>query len=194
LKCEKYLICVLLSIWSAFFQLGSLHGQNIGVDTTTVLQDTTPTKRTTFFDIFSGNPGRAALYSLVVPGGGQAYNKKWWKVPVAIGIDGLALSNVFFNKSNFKKYDGIYKNLLAGGKDPDFFSPTDVKPIRDAYRQRYEYAWVYFGIAHLVTVFDAFVDRHLIEFDISEDLTYFDKNLNTSGATPIICITIPINW
>jgi hypothetical protein len=40
-----------------------------------------------FFSIFKGKPGKAALYSLIIPGGGQIYNKKWWKVPLALGID-----------------------------------------------------------------------------------------------------------
>jgi len=45
-----------------------------------------------FFSLFKGEPGRAALYSLVIPGGGQFYNRRWWKVPLAIGADVTAVS------------------------------------------------------------------------------------------------------
>ena len=165
---------------------------NIAASDTISVVDTTHS-RNTFFTLFRGNPGKAALFSLIIPGGGQAYNKKWWKIPIAIGIDGVAYYNVYFNKSLYKKYDDIYITLANGGKHPDFFSKQDVSPLRSAYRQKYEYAWLYFGIAHLVTVFDAFVDRHLIEFDISENLTYQHPALNTLPVSNIISITIPIN-
>lgn len=172
--------------------VGALCQNNTTAADTISVSDTTK-KSNTFFTLFRGKPGRAALYSLVIPGGGQAYNKKWWKVPLAIGIDGVAYYNVYFNQTLYKRYDNIYKTLAAGGSHPDFFSASDVAPLRSSYRQKYEYAWLYFGIAHMVTVFDAFVDRHLIEFDISQDLSVLPSEFQTLPVSNIISVSIPLS-
>lgn len=162
---------------------------NIKSDSTTVEPEV---RRNTFFSIFNGNPGKAAFYSLVIPGGGQFYNKKWLKVPLALGLDGAAIGWIVLNKRKYNQYDDIFKDLLTGGKNPFFKSPSDVNVLRKAYKSRVEYAWVYFGIAHLITVFDAFVDRHLIEFDIENDIVY-NSPLNTANAFEIVSIKIPLN-
>lgn len=148
--------------------------------------------RNTFFSIFNGNPGKAAFYSLVIPAGGQIYNKKWLKVPLALGLDGAAVGWIVYNKTRYNEYDGIFRDLLVGKPNEFFSSPADVNVLRRAYKSRVEYAWVYFGIAHLITVFDAFVDRHLIEFDIDNDIVYHSP-LNTANAFEIVSIKIPLS-
>ena len=164
---------------------------------TEIKQDTSTgepiVRRNTFFSIFNGNPGKAALYSLVIPAGGQVYNKKWLKVPLALGLDGAAIGWVIYNKGKYNLYDGIFRDLLNGGANEFFSSPADVNVLRRAYKSRVEYAWVYFGIAHLITVFDAFVDRHLIEFDIENDIVY-KSPLNTANAFEIVSVKIPLSW
>jgi Family of unknown function (DUF5683) len=185
-------IFLLLFSFTTFNLFCQIDQENVFVesDTSKVGKTTEKNKRNTFLTIFEGNPGRAALYSLVIPGAGQAYNKKWLKIPLALAIDGAAGYWVYFTRKEYNYYDDIYRSLLAGGVNPQFKSPRDVEPFRSAWLQRKEYAWVYMSIAHLVTVLDAYVDRHLIEFDISEDLTH--HNYQQSGAYPIIGITIPI--
>ncbi len=144
---------------------------------TVVNPDTTQqvsTKRNGFFDIFSGKPGKAALFSLLIPGGGQAYNKRYWKIPIAISIDAYTMYVARFYHNLYNQYDAAFNTMLV---DPDFTfrgftSASELKLYRDEYRRRMEYGYVYFGVAHLVTVIDAFVDRHLMNFDISEDLSF----------------------
>ena len=190
---QKFSILLVVMLISCFVQ-AQIDVENVFIqrDTTDIGKETTPApKRNTFLSIFEGRPGRAALFSLVIPGGGQAYNKKFWKIPLAWGIDGAAGYWVYFTDERFKFYDGIYRDLLAGKTNDFFRNSRDVEPARNAWRQRKEYAWVYMGIAHLVTVFDAYVDRHLIEFDINEDLT--THNYFEVGAFPIVSITIPLD-
>lgn len=146
--------------------------------------------RNTFLTLFNGKPGKAALIGLVIPSGGQAYNKKWIKIPIALGIDGAAGYWVYYTRNQFKEYDIIYKSLLDGKTHPDFNSVSDVQDVRSAWRQRSEYAWVYMTIAHLVTVFDAYVDRHLLEFDIDDDISQLYTPI---GATPLFGIRIPLD-
>jgi hypothetical protein len=190
----KQILISLFFTFSSITVIGQIDQENVFInkDTTSIGESSIKNNRNTFFSIFEGKPGRAALYSLIIPGGGQAYNKKWFKIPLALGIDGAAGYYVYYTRNNFNIADKIYRDLLAGGTNEFFKSANDVVPLRSAWRQRMEYAWVYMGIAHLVTVLDAFVDRHLIEFDISEDLTH--HNYPATGAYPIIGITIPIGY
>lgn len=170
-------------IYITFWMIGTtvLWGQNdvstvpeIPQDTTT--QDTIYTKRNTFKEIFSGKPGRAAFYSLIIPGGGQIYNKKWLKLPLTYVVEGGAATWLIINNSFYQEYDGIFNSFVANnGVDPNLSdnirTQQQAKSIRDSYRKTTEYAWVFLGLAHLYNVFDAYVDRHLMDFDISEDLT-----------------------
>ncbi len=143
-------------------------------------------KRNTFSTIFSGKPGRAALYSLLIPSGGQVYNKKWWKVPLAIGIDGYFVYNLSNKYAEFRKYDAIVTDYNNGISNPDV-PESSARNFRAQARTNREYAWVYLIVGHLVTVFDAYVDRHLLDFDISPDLTF-----GSSPAT-LITLTVPLS-
>lgn len=174
------------------FQLATLCAQTdtLNLSEGPELQDTTTkeVKRNTFKTIFRGNPGRAAFYSLVIPAGGQIYNKKWWKVPLALGIEAGTMTWAITSRQQFKKFDNIWQDLNNGIIDNEFnfTKPSDVVSIRSRARQQMEYSWVFILVGKLVTVFDAYVDRHLIEFDISEDLSGL-SNL------PSFNIRIPLN-
>ena len=190
----KYFIVFILVLFTSALLEAQIDVENVfnNKDTTTIGEETNPApKRNTFLSIFEGRPGKAALFSLVIPGGGQAYNKKWWKIPLAWGIDGAAGYWVYHTAKGYKYYDTIYRDLLAGKGNEFFRNARDVEAVRSSWRQRKEYAWVYMGIAHLVTVFDAYVDRHLIEFDINEDLT--SHNYSEIGAFPLVGVSIPLD-
>jgi len=62
-------------------------------------------------------PAKAAFYSAVLPGLGQAYNKKYWKIPIVYGALGTSTYFYFKNNSDFKRYRRAYKNRLAGKQD-----------------------------------------------------------------------------
>lgn len=141
-----------------------IQSDTIVVDSTV---QTTKDDRNTFLDLFKGKPGRAALYATLLPGGGQIYNRKWWKVPLAIGLDGFLLYNVIDSRNDYKKYQDQYRQALID----DDGTAARKKLFRDSARKRYDYARVYLIIGHLVTVVDAYVDRHLMDFDISDDLS-----------------------
>lgn len=143
-------------------------------------------KRNTFKLLFSGKPGKAALYSLIFPSGGQIYNKKWLKVPLALGVDGYFLYNLINKQKIYNDYNDIVNIYNNGGTYPDISEQAALN-FRAAARTNREYAWVYFIVGHLVTVFDAYVDRHLMDFDISPDLTL------VGGPSAGISLTIPLN-
>ena len=161
------------------------------INTDTIAIDSTLPKVNTFKVIFSGEPGKAALYSFIVPGGGQIYNKKWWKVPLAIGIDGWFTYKYITHRKDFKKFDKIFKDYIAGIQNPEY-SMADAQSQRDISRRNKEYGLVYMILGHLVTVFDAYVDRHLMDFDTSENLSSLPPS-NYNNELTLISFKIPLN-
>ncbi len=161
-------------------------------DTTDAAIDTL-VKGNAFFKLFKGTPGKAALLSLVVPGGGQAYNKSWWKVPIAIGIDAGAIWWLVDNQKKYKTFNEAYLGLL-NDDIPDYRGVTDpavIKNVRDNYNKRRQLAYIWLIIGHLVTVFDAFVDNHLQDFDVSDDLSFEMKGGDGYGTR--LSLVVPLH-
>ena len=131
-------------------------------------------RRNGLLTIFRGKPGKAALFGLIIPAGGQAYNRKYWKIPLALGVDGWGVYNYVFNTQKFNEWNDAL--IALNNNDIDSYkglsSPSQVKTIRDGYRQRKEYGILLMVGAHVLTIAEAFVDRHLMDFDISDDLSF----------------------
>jgi hypothetical protein len=178
-----FIFCVLISLHVCAQQPTNRTtiGEKSTPDSTAV--DTTK-RRNTFAVIFNGKPGKAALYSLILPGGGQIYNKRWWKVPLAWGVDGVLAYNLVQNKKLFKKYDDIFYAYIniKGYQNPLSFD--NAKNFRSQARQRLEYSYLYLIIGHIVTVFEAYVDRHLMDFDIDTNISLGKHNLLNTYQEP----------
>lgn len=139
-------------------------------------------------------PARAAFYSAVVPGLGQAYNKRYWKIPIVYG--GMA-SGIYFYTTNNKDYNrfrNAYKRRLAGYKDDEFFGNGNEPVIsndrlinaqRYAQKNRNLSLMVTAGF-YLLNIIDANVDAHLKQYEVFDDLTLqpsFDIDPINSKAT-----------
>lgn len=190
---QRWRTIVILST-TYLLTLSTVMGQNIDlidpnkqvVDTANTVEDTII--KNAFLSLFKGKPGKAMLLGLVVPSGGQIYNKRWWKVPLALGIEGLLINNIYINQTQYTTYRDLVVEGLKNQIDPSLISAYRIR--RDAYRQRSEYAWVVGIIGHLVIAMEAYVDRHLMTFDVSEDLSLMYRQY---GASPFITINIPLN-
>ncbi len=121
------------------------------------------------------DPKKAAWYSAAVPGLGQAYNKKYWKIPVVWGgIAGFA----YFIDWNNDQYQFYSKNLIyeTQGNQPGFENETSLeasilKSARDQYRRNRDMLVIFGVIFYMLNIVDAHVDAHLIEFDVNQNLT-----------------------
>jgi len=164
--------------------------ESTGRDSTTIVSNT-------FFDIFEGDPGRAAFYGLILPGGGQIYNRKWWKLPIVYALESGLIWWIYDSSKQYREFQTAYifnlNNPTAMPMDVNGETRTNVlKSERDKYRKQREYSWVFFIGGHLITIFEAFIDRHLMEFDVSDDLTF--SPLSTGlGVMPGVTYTIPLN-
>ncbi|HNP68796.1 MAG TPA: DUF5683 domain-containing protein [Aequorivita sp.] len=126
-------------------------------------------------------PAKAAFYSAVVPGLGQAYNKKYWKIPIIYA--GMA-AGVYFYKQQDDDYDrfrNAYKRRLAGYDDDEFQGISSERLINaQKSAQKNKSISIIVTVAfYLLNVVDANVDAHLRQYEVSEDLSLqpnFDYN------------------
>lgn len=119
-------------------------------------------------------PNKAAWYSAAIPGLGQAYNKKYWKIPVVwAGIAGFA----YFINWNNDQYQYFRKNLIyETEQNPDFPNETPLeastlKSGRDQYRRTRDMLVIFSVLFYMLNIVDAHVDAHLIEFDVNQSLS-----------------------
>jgi hypothetical protein len=147
-------------------------------DTTAAASAGQPTR---FWRTFWGdypNPRTAVVLSLVAPGAGQVYNKKWWKVPLAHGALGAL---VYSEVVNVRQYRALRDNYRWLVDDDPATNPTEppysqldavaLRRYRDQWRRRVELNAIGIALAYFLIAADAFVDAHLARFDVSEDLS-----------------------
>jgi hypothetical protein len=150
-----------------------------------------------FFD-HSDRPGRkAAFYSFGVPGLGQIYNRKYWKLPIVYGAIGTSL---YFTISNGKEMNRYNEALFLRLRDqPDEFlgvlSEAQLISRRNFYRKNFELMTVLTALFHGLNIVDAVVDAHLFEFDISDDLSFaWQPNLLTGNNRVIPGIHLSLTF
>jgi hypothetical protein len=121
---------------------------------------------------------KASVYSAILPGLGQAYNKKYWKIPVVYAGFGTLY---YFASSNGKlyreartaydyvlnEYDYPIDNQFVGKN----YTAEDLQSIRDYYRRNMELSWIISGLWYVLNIVDATVDAHFFDYDVSDDLT-----------------------
>ena len=137
------------------------------------------------------NPKVATFRSAVLPGWGQLYNKKYWKIPIVYGALGTAAGVFFYNLKTYKllreavkiRYDTSNHNPI----DPSLvnLSTSALVQYRNEYRQNIDYSVLFFLVIWGLNVVDATVDAHLKAFDVSQDVSMkIRPGLNSSGNGP----------
>nr|WP_294938136.1 DUF5683 domain-containing protein [uncultured Flavobacterium sp.] len=122
-------------------------------------------------------PSKAAFYSALVPGLGQVYNKKYWKVPIV--YIGLGAGIYFYSDNNNKyhRYRNEYKKRLNGTSlydDDPYFGPLDNSRLIDGqkfYQRNRDLSAFITAAIYILNIVDANVDAHLMQFNVNENLT-----------------------
>ncbi|MGL2966252.1 DUF5683 domain-containing protein [Flavobacterium sp. XGLA_31] len=118
-------------------------------------------------------PSKAAFYSAIVPGLGQAYNKKYWKIPIVYGAIGTSLYFYISNNKKYHNYRDAYKARLAG--EPDDYQYLDTSRLVQAQRfyQRNRDLSLFVTVGfYILNIVDANVDAHLLQFNVSDKLSF----------------------
>lgn len=124
-------------------------------------------------DIDPLTPAKAAFYSAILPGLGQAYNKKYWKIPLVYGAMGTSLYFYMDSNKKYHQYRDAYKRRLEGYTDDNFSYLDNSRLISgQKYYQRNRDLSALFVIAfYALNIIDANVDAALLQFNVDEKLS-----------------------
>lgn len=120
------------------------------------------------------SPTKAGLYSAVLPGLGQYYNRKYWKIPVVWGVVGAGVGITLWNDKQYHRYRNAFIAELNG--QPHEFS--DIAGItkealgraQDRAKRQRDYAIAVSGLIYILNIVDAVVDAHLYDQKHDSDL------------------------
>lgn len=115
------------------------------------------------------SPKKAALLALV-PGLGQIYNKKYWKLPLVYGALGACIYVVDFNQFYYRSYLDQFNTLLETDS-PNRNTMRQLVEQQNFYRRRRDLSIIITAAVYGLQILDAYVDAHLFHYDISDDLT-----------------------
>jgi hypothetical protein len=125
------------------------------------------------------SPSKAAFYSAVLPGLGQAYNKKYWKIPIVYAAIGTGVYFYIQNDKDYDRYRDAYKRRLAGFTDDEFYGPTPGSPrvtsdglirAQQTLKRNKELSLLVTIGFYALNIIDANVDAHLLQYNVDENL------------------------
>ncbi len=123
-------------------------------------------------------PKKAAYYAAVLPGLGQIYNKKYWKLPILYGGFGVIGYYIDYNNKKYQQFRSAFleKRTLPEDEwtDPLTINVSEDNLERgiDFYRRNRDLLMILLAGVYFIQIVDAHVDAHLMEFDVSENLTF----------------------
>lgn len=124
-------------------------------------------------DIDPLTPAKAAFYSAILPGLGQAYNKKYWKIPLVYGAMGTSMYFYIDNNRKYNQYRDAYKRRLEGYTD-DKFSFLDNSRLvagQKFYQRNRDLSALVTVAFYVLNIIDANVDAAIIQFNVNENLS-----------------------
>ncbi|HMO34311.1 MAG TPA: DUF5683 domain-containing protein [Lacibacter sp.] len=149
--------------------------------TDSLRQPTAPTADTANVSLLRPphSPRKATIRSAILPGWGQVYNKKYWKVPIVYGALGTCVGFFFYNRTEYIAARDAYRYKVDNDPSNDFlidprFRPVDAEAIRryrNDVRQNVDYSVLAFLVCWGLNVVDATVDGHLKSFEVGENLS-----------------------
>ncbi|WP_417939466.1 DUF5683 domain-containing protein [Flagellimonas sediminis] len=125
-------------------------------------------------------PSRAAFYSAIVPGLGQIYNKRYWKVPIVWGAMGTGIYAYSYNNTRYRIARNAFKRRLAGFTDDEFYGDGTTPRVSDeALQEEQESAQRDRDLSLVITIalyalniIDANVDAHLKQYNVDDNLSF----------------------
>ncbi|MGM9733701.1 MAG: DUF5683 domain-containing protein [Prevotella sp.] len=134
------------------------------------------------------NPNRALWLALVIPGGGQIYNRKYWKLPIIYGGMMGCIYALTWNNMMYRDYSQAYLDIMDSDPNTQSYNKflhlgatiteaneerykTLFKSRKDKYRRWRDMSMFCLIGVYALSVIDAYVDAELSEFDISKDLS-----------------------
>ncbi|MCF7567750.1 DUF5683 domain-containing protein [Sabulilitoribacter arenilitoris] len=130
------------------------------------------------------SPAKAAFYSAILPGLGQAYNKKYWKIPLVYVALGTGIYFYVSNDKEYNRYRDAYKSRLAGFTNDEFYLDSNGEQLstprvtddglqraQKLFRRNKEISLLVTIGIYALNIIDANVDAHLLQYNIDENLS-----------------------
>lgn len=127
------------------------------------------------------HPGRATLYSALLPGLGQIYNGEYFKVPIYWGCLMGATHFLINNNTNYKRFKRIHNEATTDPNYSQSISGETAKWYRDEYRRYRDYSIVAVALFYILQVVDANVFAYMHDFEVSDDIS---MNLEPAVIAP----------
>ena len=147
-------------------------------------------------------PKKAALWS-IIPGGGQVYNKRWWKLPIVYGAMGGLVYAISYNQGIYRRMRDAL-DLKRMDMEHEFSgTPIDneqsLLSLRDQYDKNTQLSYIGLTFVYLLQSMEAYVDAHLRNFDIDEDLSMELKlkpsaEMNMALGQPVLGIGLKLTF
>lgn len=133
-------------------------------------------------------PSKAAFYSAILPGLGQIYNKRYWKVPIVYAVIGTSVYAYLYNDDLYDRFRTAFKRRQAGFTDDEFWdrrNPDDgIIPVepdlstaaledgQERYQRDRDLSLLVTIAMYALNIIDANVDAHLKQFNVHDDLSF----------------------
>lgn len=184
-----------------------LASQGLSAQDTLILKQDTPIE-TTEVKTSSHSP-KTATWLALIPGAGQAYNHKYWKMPIVYAGFGTTIYFAVRNNNDYHLYRDAYDFKMGTNTDVSQqaqeesakYTTDNLITLRDYYRRNMELSWILTAAWYIVQIIDANVDAHFFYYDIDDDLTLhvepqwnmiqYDKTL---GYGNNIGLTLTLNF
>ena len=123
-------------------------------------------------------PSKAAFYSALLPGLGQAVNKKYWKIPIVYAAMGTSIYFYLENDKSYRRYRNAYKRRLSGFTDDEFYGEGTIPLLSDdsliraqqTLRRNKELSLLITIGLYALNIIDANVDAHLLQYNVDKNL------------------------
>lgn len=129
---------------------------------------------------FVHSPKKAMILSAIIPGLGQAYNKKYWKIPIVYAAMGTTIYLFQQFNTNFKQYKRAYvardtaktfDYYFPSSNDPYKYNLSQLQVEEERYRKFRDLNFILTAFIYTLNIADAYVDAHLMSFDVSDNLS-----------------------
>jgi hypothetical protein len=173
----------------------------IAIGNTTVFAQTKKNAILTAKDSLKSNdidpltPAKAAFYSAILPGLGQAYNKKYWKIPLVYGAIGTSLYFYIDSNKKYNQYRDAYKRRLEGYTDDKYYYLDKSRLIagQKFYQRNRDLSALFVVAFYALNIINANVDAALIQFNVNENLS-LKPNVYPNDVTFKTNVGLTVNY
>jgi len=168
-NCFFFKAVLVVIIFLVFFSFNSRGQKDSGSDKS---KDQSKTNPDTSF-INRHDPKKATIYSMILPGLGQAYNKKYWKIPIVYIAIGVPMYYYLDSNQKYNQYRDAYKRRLEGFTDDEFSYLDESRLIagQKFYQRNRDLSALFVVGFYVLNIIDANVDAALIQFNVNENLS-----------------------